>query len=103
MFFMKYDFTKIISYLKDKKLKIYFFLCIVITFFIYNIHYVMITKQYILLIINFAFGLCVYIVLELIIGKKVYYAKLNINHPENRKNNNIEKNINSEKRKNNKK
>ena len=91
---MKIDFTKLISFLKEKKLPLFLFVSAVGTFFLFNLGYVLTVKKYELLFINFAFGLVIYIAYEIIIGKKLYYTKLNIDHSNNRKNKNISDNIN---------
>ena len=100
---VKIDFTKPITVLKKYKLTLILFGCCLFSFFIYTIHYTIITKQYILLIINFAFGLVVYILFDVIIGKKLYNTEFDINQSNNRKNDTIKENIISKKRENHKK
>ena len=100
MFLVKIDFTKMKTFLINKKLPIFLFISSVGTFFLFNFNYVMIVKRYELFFINFAFGLVAYLTYDVIIGKKLYYTKLNINQTENRKDEQISNNIKSKKRKN---
>jgi len=69
---MKYDFTKITTFFKQKKLQFYLFFSCFLTFFLFGLGYVLVTKQYILLLINFSFVLTSFILFDMLIGKRLY-------------------------------
>lgn len=97
---MKIDFTKINILLKENKHFLFLFFSVTTTFFMYNIHYVMITRHYILLFINVAYGLAVFLLFDVVIGKKIYDTKLDIKHSDGRKDNNVKENIGGKEGKN---
>lgn len=98
---MKIDFTKPLNILSKNKLSIYLFISCFAFFFMANLGYILVTKRYVFIIINILFVLCAFTCYNIAIGKKLYYTKMNIDHCQSRKNDNIKENINGKERKNN--